>query len=175
MKTVIKVEMIEQKIYLVRGRKVMFDSDLAKLYEVETKYLTRQVRRNIRRFPTDFMFRMTAEEYLRCQNVTSKRGGRRYLPYVFTELGIAMLSTVLNSERAIEVNMAIMRVFVKLREVLAQHKELVDRLKELENRMDKKDQEILSIFEAIRQLMALPVGQAGLPPEKEKPFVGFHP
>ena len=175
MKTVIKVEMIEQKIYLVRGRKVMFDSDLAKLYEVETKYLTRQVRRNIRRFPTDFMFHMTAEEYLRCQNVTSKRGGRRYLPYVFTELGIAMLSTVLNSERAIEVNMAIMRVFVKLREVLAQHKELVDRLKELENRMDKKDQEILSIFEAIRQLMAMPVRQAGQPPEKEKPFIGFHP
>ena len=168
MKTVIKVEMIEQKIYLVRGRKVMFDSDLAKLYEVETKYLTRQVRRNIRRFPTDFMFHMTAEEYLRCQNVTSKRGGRRYLPYVFTELGIAMLSTVLNSERAIEVNMAIMRVFVKLREVLAQHKELVDRLKELENRMDKKDQEILAIFEAIRKLMTVP-------PVKKKAFIGFHP
>lgn len=91
---------IEHRIVLIRGRKVMLDNDLAYLYEIETKSLTRQVRRNIKRFPEDFMFRMTHEEFLRCQIGTSKRGGRRYHPYAFTEQGVAMLSTVLNSERA---------------------------------------------------------------------------
>ena len=179
MQTSIRVESIEQKIFLIRGEKVMLDTDLAQLYEVTTKRLNEQVKRNFSRFPEDFMFQLTHDELikinLRSQNATSNRGGRRYLPYAFTEQGIAMLSTVLNSERAIQVNIAIMRAFVKLRQVLAAHKELADRLNELEHRMDKKDNEIIALFEAIRQLMALPVGQAGLPPEKEKPFVGFHP
>ena len=168
MARVIQLEVIEEKIFLIRGHKVMFDAHLAKLYEVETKYLTRQVRRNVKRFPLDFMFRLTKEEFLRCQNVTSKRGGRRYLPYVFTEQGIAMLSTVLNSERAIEINIVIMRAFVKLRQVLATHKELAHRLSELERRMDKKDNEIMALFEAIRKLMQPP-------PQKPKYPMGFIP
>ncbi len=99
---IILAEKIENRIFQIRGRKVMLDSDLALLYGVETKYLTHQVRRNIKRFPEDFMFKLTQEEFLRCQNVTSKRGGIRYLPYAFTEQGIAMLSSVLNSERAVQ-------------------------------------------------------------------------
>jgi len=131
MKNVVVIEVIEKKIFIVRGHKVMLDSDLARLYSVETKYLTRQTRRNIDRFPEDFMFRLTKEEILRCQNVTSSYGGRRYLPYAFTEQGVAMLSSVLNSKRAIQVNIAIMRAFVKLREILSTHKELATKLREL--------------------------------------------
>ena len=168
MSKAIQLEVIEQKIFLIREHKVMFDAHLAELYEVETKYLTRQVRRNIKRFPLDFMFRLTKEEFLRCQNVTSSWGGRRYLPYAFTEQGIAMLSTVLNNEKAISINIAIMRAFVKLREILATHKELAERLSELERRMDKKDNEIMALFEAIRELMAPP-------PEKPKGKLGFLP
>ena len=118
----VPVQLIERRIYLIRGHKVMLDVDLAGLYQVPTKRLNEQVRRNLKRFPEDFMFQlMNAEaEALRSQIATSKpgRGGRRYLPYAFTERGVAMLSSVLNSERAIEVNIAIMRVFVKLRQML---------------------------------------------------------
>lgn len=96
--SVIPSEVIQNNIFLIRGQKIMFDSDLAKLYGVETKYLTRQVRRNKERFPLDFAFRLTNEEFLRCQNVTSKRGGRRYLPFVFTQEGVAMLSGVLKNK-----------------------------------------------------------------------------
>ena len=116
-------ERIEKTIYLIRGEKLMLDRDLALLYEVETKVLNRAVKRNLQRFPLDFMFQLTPEEAenLRCQIGTSsfRHGGRRYLPYVFTEQGVAMLSTVLNSERAILVNIEIMRTFVKLRQMLA--------------------------------------------------------
>ncbi len=166
MGNVVSVEAVEQKVNFVRGKKVIFDEDLARLYAVETKYLTRQVRRNPERFPDDFMFRLTKEEYLRCQKVTSKRGGRRYLPYAFTEQGIAMLSSVLNSRRAVLVNIQIMRVFVKLREVLTQNREIEHKLSELERRIDKHDSEIQEIFEAIRQLLDSPVA-------KEKPAIGF--
>ena len=158
---------IEQKIYLIRGHKVMLDSDLARLYGVEAKYLTRQVRRNISRFPKDFMFRLAKDEFLRYQNVTSRWGGRRYLPYAFTEQGVAMLSSVLNSERAIQVNIAIMRAFVKLRQILSTNKELAGKLAELENKIERHDAEIQGIFEAIRQLMVPP-------PEKPKRRIGFH-
>jgi hypothetical protein len=135
-------EKIEKAIYLIRGEKVMLDHDLALLYGVETKVLNRAVKRNLQRFPLDFMFQLTPEEadVLRCQIGTSKkgRGGRRYLPYVFTEQGVAMLSTVLNSERAILVNIEIMRAFVKLRQILASNGELSLRLDELESKYDKQ-------------------------------------
>ena len=174
MKNLVLPELIE-KIFMIRGHKVMLDKDLAVLYDVETKQLTRQVRRNIKRFPEDFMFRLTKEEFLRCQFGTSslgsqfatpKRGGRRYLPYVFTEQGVAMLSSILNSERAIQVNIAVMRVFVRLRQILSNHKELVHKLKELERKIEDHDEQIIAIFEAIRQLMEPP-------PEKPKRRIGF--
>jgi hypothetical protein len=170
MKPTFTMEIIERKIYLIRGQKVMLDSDLAALYGVETKVLNQSVRRNITRFPSDFMFQLTAEEseslrcqtgilelhdYLRSQIVTSKisRGGRRYQPYVFTEHGVAMLSSVLNSDRAIEANIQIIRAFVKLREMIASHKDLTKRLDELEN---KYDSPFKVVFNAIRALVAQP-------------------
>jgi len=113
MSGLIPAEGIEGIIYLIRERKVILDFDLAGLYGVETKYLKRQVKRNIKRFPTDFMFQLTKKEHLRRQNVTSSYGGRRYLPFAFTEQGIAMLSSVLNSERAIQVNIQVMRTFTR--------------------------------------------------------------
>ena len=168
MNKIVPSEVIENKIFLIKGRRVMIDRDLAELYGVETKYLTRQVRRNIKRFPPDLMFRLTKGEFLRCQNVTSKRGGRRYLPYVFTEQGVAMLSTVLNSERAIYVNIVIMRAFVKIREILSMHKELAQKLNKLERKIENHDAQIQGIFEAIRRLMAPPSA-------KPKQRMGFHP
>ncbi|MBI5020846.1 MAG: ORF6N domain-containing protein [Ignavibacteriales bacterium] len=167
--TLIPIERIEQQIFLIRGQKAMLDSHLALLYGVSTKRLNEQVRRNISRFPEDFMFQLTPEEYifLRSQIATSKSGsgGRRYLPLAFTEQGVAMLSTVLNSERAIQVNIAIMRAFVKLRQILATHKDLAHKLEELERKFETHDIQIKSVFEAIRQLMT--------PPEKPKRQIGF--
>ena len=169
MKDIIPQEAIEQKIYLIRGHKVMLDSDLADLYGVTTKMLNRAVNRNIERFPDDFMFRLTKEEFtaLRCQIGTSNRsrGGRRFLPYAFTEQGVAMLSSVLKSKRAVLMNIAIMRAFVRLRQVLATHKELANKLRELESKIERHDKEIQSIFEAIRQLMT--------PPDRERRRIGF--
>ena len=169
MKALIPTEMIERKIYLIRGHKVMIDSDLAELYGVKTKVLIQGVKRNAQRFPQDFMFQLNNQEVisLRSQIVTSKsgRGGRRYVPYVFTEQGVAMLSSVLNSERAIQVNIAIMRAFVKLREILSTHKELAHKLTELERKIERHDEEIKVIFDAIRQLMK--------PPESKTKKIGF--
>src|SRR6185503_17430409 len=154
----IPIEKIEKAIYLIRGEKVMLDRDLASLYGVETGALNRAVKRNLQRFPQDFMFQLTTDEsdFLRCQIGISKRGrgGRRFLPYVFTERGVAMLSTVLNSERAVLVNIEIMRAFVKLREMLGSNVELSRRLDELESKYDKQ---FGVLFDAIRQLMATPV------------------
>ena len=153
----ISIEKIEKAIYLIRGEKVMLDRDLASLYEVETGALNRAVKRNLQRFPADFMFQLTTDEsdFLRCQIGISKkgRGGRRFLPYVFTEQRVAMLSSVLNSERAILVNIEIMRAFVKLRQLLASNAELSRRLDELESTYDKQ---FRIVFDAIRQLMATP-------------------
>jgi hypothetical protein len=153
------VQIIERKIYLVRGQKVMLDRDLAEMYGVPTKQLNQQVRRNLSRFPRDFMFQLTAAEdsSLRSQIVTSKksRGGRRYAPFVFTEQGIAMLSSVLNSERAIQVNIAIMRTFVRLRDAISNSKELAKRLNELEA---KSDANFEAVFEAIREMIDAPTG-----------------
>lgn len=140
MTSLVPMEAIEKKILLIHGQKVMLDSDLADLYGVQTKVLVQAVKRNINRFPTDFMFQLTAEEavLLRSQIVTSSsgHGGRRYVPYVFTEQGVAMLSSVLNSKRAIEVNIQIMRAFVKLREMMSTHKDLARKLTELEKKYD---------------------------------------
>ena len=161
-------ERIEGRILLTRGHKVMLDSDLAELYEVETKALTRAARRNAERFPEDFMFQLTAEESrsLRCQIGTSNegRGGRRYRPYAFTEQGVAMLSSVLRSPRAVQVNIAIMRAFVKLRELLATNRDLACRLDELESRYDDQ---FRAVFDAIRELMR--------PPDKPRSRIGFVP
>ncbi len=151
-------EVIEKEILMIRGHKVMISTHLAKLYGINVKYLNRAVKRNLKRFPVDFMFRLTKKELadLRCHFGTSSWGGRRYLPYAFTEQGVAMLSSVLNSERAIQVNIAIMRAFVKLRQILATHKELAAKFTELERKIERHDTEIQAIFEAIRQLMAPP-------------------
>jgi hypothetical protein len=153
----VPVELITRRIYLIRGDKVMLDADLAELYQVETKVLNQAVRRNSDRFPDDFMFQLTAEEAdsLRSQFVTSSdaRGGRRYLPYVFTEQGVAMLSSVLNSKRAVHVNIAIMRAFVKLREVMGTHKELARKIEALERKYLEHDEELQIVFRAIKKLL----------------------
>lgn len=166
----IPAERIEQSILLIRGQKVMLDNDLADLYGVPTKRLNEQVRRNAKRFPSDFMFQLAADEAetLRSQFATSKRGrgGRRHLPYAFTEQGVAMLSSVLNSGRAIEVNIAIMRAFVRLREILATHKDLAAKLAELEKKLGEHDEKFQLVFEAIRQLMAPP-------PAPQRRRIGF--
>jgi tetrahydromethanopterin S-methyltransferase subunit G len=153
------IELIEQKIYLIRGQKVMLSSDIALLYGVEVRALTQAVRRNIGRFPEDFMFQLSTEENqnLKSQNVISSWGGaRRAAPYAFTEQGIAMLSSILNSKRAIQVNIAIMRVFVKLRDMVSMHKEIIKKLDELEKKVGKHDSQIIAIFGAIKQMMIKP-------------------
>jgi len=155
----IPAKRIENSILLVRKEKVILDEDLAFLYDVSTKVLIQAVKRNIDRFPLDFMFQLTQEEFtsLRSQFVTSKvkrgRGGRRYPPYAFTEEGVAMLSSVLNSPRAIKVNIEIMRAFVRLRKILASHADLARKLEELEAEYDSQSK---VVFDAIRQLMAPP-------------------
>jgi len=166
-------EAIISKIYFIRGKKVMFDRDLAVLYGVETKALNRAVKRNIERFPDDFMFQLNdketdmfsryqfgtlnEDENLRCQFGTSSYGGRRYRPYVFTEQGVAMLSSVLNSKRAIQVNIQIIRTFTRLREILITHKELREKIEKLEKKFSAKlsdhDKQFKIIFEAIKLLL----------------------
>ena len=160
MESAMPLDWIERRIFVIRGQKVMVDTHLAELYGVAVKRLNEQVRRNLPRFPLDFMFQLSAEESegLRSQIATSKkgRGGRRFLPFAFTEQGVAMLSTVLNSERAIKVNIEIIRVFVRLRRLVSSQQEMVRRLDELEGGVHKHDEEICSIFQAIRELVDAP-------------------
>lgn len=167
--SIVPIERIEKKIFLIRNQKIMLNSDIAKPYGTETKILNKAVSRNQDRFPKDFMFQLTSEEWssLKFHSGTSKkgRGGRRFLPYAFTEQGIAMLSSVLNSKRAIQINIQIMRAFVKLREILSTHKELAQKLKKLELKIDSHDQQIQAIFEVINQLLTTP--------EKPKRKIGF--
>jgi hypothetical protein len=168
-KQIIPIERIAQSIRWIRGHKVLLDSDLAILYGVTTGNLNKAVKRNADRFPSDFMFQLKPEELanLKFQLGISNWGGRRRSrPYAFTEQGIAMLSSVLNSERAVRVNIAIMRAFVKLRQLLNTNRELAQKFSELERRIDKQDEEIAAILEAIRQLTA--------PPEKPRREIGFH-
>jgi len=182
MKGLVLPEVVENEIFMIRGHRVMLSAHLAKLYGVKGKALIQAVKRNIERFPDDFMFQLTIEETrsLRSQFVTlkkqdkkyetatSKRGKySKYLPYAFTEHGVAMLSSVLNSKKAIQVNIAIMRAFAKLRNILSAHKELAYKLKELESKFEKHDADIGTIFEAIHQLMTPP-------PEPPKRRIGFH-
>lgn len=166
-KTLVAIECIENKILLVRGKKVMLDRDLAKLYGVETKYLTRQVRRNLDRFPSDFLLILTQQEFknLKCHFGTSSWGGTRTPPLAFTELGIAMLSSILKSKKAINVNIQIMRTFTKLRELMSTHKELKEKIEKMEQ---KYDYQFKVVFEAIKQLLDQPIE------DKPKTPIGFH-
>jgi len=168
-KKVIPIERIAQRIRHLRGEKVLFDSDLAQLYGVTTGNLNKAVNRNRHRFPSDFMFQLTAEEAKRLIfqfGISKSRGGRRHMPYAFTEQGVAMLSSVLNSERAVKVNIAIMRAFVRLRQTLETNRELARNFSGLERRVGKHDEEIAAIIEAIRQLMT--------PAQKPRREIGFH-
>ncbi len=165
----ITVEDIGHRILSLRKKKVILDFDLSKLYGVETRALNQAVKRNKERFPTDFMFRLSAAEWEQTSSqivMRSKDRGKRYRPYAFTEEGVAMLSSVLRSERAVAVNIAIMRAFVKLREMLETNRALRNKFAQLEQRVGKHDEELGAILEAIRQLMA--------PPEKPKREIGFH-
>ena len=152
MKDLIPSERIEKRILLLRGQKVMLSADLAELYEVAPRILVQAVKRNIERFPEDFMFQLNLQEVrnLKSQIVISSWGGKRFLPYAFTEQGVAMLSSILNSKRAVQVNIEIMRAFVKLRELLASHKDLALKLAEMEK---KYDAQFKVVFDAIRELM----------------------
>ena len=181
---IVSPQQIEQAVLSLRGEQVLLDADLASFYGVTTKALNQAVKRNRSRFPRDFMFRLTQKETaelnrsqsvtgaerLRSQSVTSKtsgRGGRRYPPYAFTEEGVAMLSSVLRSRRAVQVNIEIMRAFVRLRRILAVNSELARRLDELESRVQGHDEQFVHVIRAIRQLMA--------PPESPKRRrIGFH-
>jgi len=175
-KKLIPQERIERKIFVIRGQKVMLDKHLAQLYGVEVRMLIQAVKRNIERFPEDFMFQLTGKEAksLRSQFVildnTKGRGKyAKYLPYAFTEQGVAMLSSVLRSKRAIKVNIAIMRAFVRLKQVLATHKELAGKLKKLEEEVGRHNKLIIEIFDIIKKLTPPPA-----PPAKPKGPIGFN-
>lgn len=160
---------LESAIYFVRGQRVMLDADLAQIYGVSTKQLNQQFKRNRGRFPEDFAFQLTNSEFtrLRSQIVTSKtRGGRRYLPWVFTEHGALMLASVLNSEVAIQASVRVVRAFVRLREMVAANADLANKLKELERRLDSHDEAIVELFATLRRLLE--------PEPKPKREIGFH-
>jgi hypothetical protein len=166
-KSFIPVSRIEKSILLIRNQKVILDTDLAELYEVETRVLIQAVKRNSDRFPEDFMFQLNKEEadFLRSQIVTLKKGRgqhSKYLPYAFTEQGVAMLSSVLHSRRAVQVNIEIMRAFIRLRQMLSSHTELARKLNTLEKKYDAQFREV---FDAIRELMT--------PPEPKRRRIGF--
>lgn len=171
-KKIIPTARIAQSIYQLRGQKVLLDFDLAALYGGATKVLNQAMKRNRKRFPNDFMFQLSTSETSSLRNwsqfVTSSRKhrGESYRPYAFTEQGVAMLSSVLNSERAVEMNIAIMRAFVRLRQTLETNRELAQKFSELERRVGKHDEKIAAIIEAIRQLMT--------PPERPRREIGFH-
>ncbi|HVU59056.1 MAG TPA: ORF6N domain-containing protein [Puia sp.] len=161
-------EMVISKIYYIREQKVMLDRDLAELYGVETKQLKRQVRRNIDRFPEDFMFELTDEELeiLRCQTGTSSWGGDRYLPMAFTEQGVAMLSSVLNSPRAIGANIQIIRIFTRMREMLFNYKDILLKLEQLENQTLQNTKDVQAVFDYLKKML-VPVEQV------ERRMIGF--
>lgn len=171
MKAIVPIEMIEKKIYLIRGQKVMLDSDLAGLYGVTTKVFNQGIKRNRDRFPEDFMFQLTDSEanamrsqivtasnpnVIRSQNATASKRNIRYLPYAFTEHGVIMAASVLNSQRAVDVSVYVVRTFVRLRQMLAMNKELAHKLAELERKVESHDGSIRSLVMAIRQLMQEP-------------------
>ena len=169
-------EIVINKIYLIRGIKVMIDKDLAELYGVETRVLKQQVRRNITRFPEDFMFELTQSEFnllidnMRSQNVTSRWKTTTYMPFAFTEQGVAMLSSILNSERAIMVNIQIIRVFTRMRELLSTNKEILLKLEKLEKKDIEQDEKIILIFEYLKQLEKT---KQEVIEQKGRPKIGF--
>ena len=167
----ISAKIIKSKIFEIRGQKVMLDVDLAEMYEVETKRLKESVKRNITRFPSDFMFTLTQKEFqgLRSQFATSNRGGTRYLPSAFTEQGVAMLSSILNSEKAIDVNIAIIRTFVLVKQSVLDYKDLSENLKKLERKSNKNFKEI---FTALNYLITTKQEEKTL---KERKRIGFKP
>jgi phage regulator Rha-like protein len=164
MNEIIPQETVEQKIFLIRNHKVMIDRDLAELYGVETKYLNRQVKRNIGRFPAEFMFQLTANERNElvtiCHRFETMKHSRS-MPYAFTEHGVAMLASVLKSERAVKISINIIKAFIKLREILSTHRELSRKLDQLERKIERHDKEIHVIFEAIRRLMSPSQSKSG--------------
>jgi phage regulator Rha-like protein len=168
---------IESNIFVISGKKVMLDRDLAELYGVETKNLNKAVKRNIDRFPEEFMFQLTQEEFdsLRFHFGTSKggRGGTRYLPFAFTEYGVAMLSSVLSSEKAVQINILIIKAFIRMREVITQNKDLLKAIQQIERRLDTHDRQIQIAFAAIKSLMQPPAPQPTV--EKSKKKMGFAP
>jgi hypothetical protein len=173
-----RLDHVEGAIYLVRGQRIMLDSDLAAIYGVTTKRLNEQLKRNRKRFPADFAFQLTSEEFsnlrsqfatskqLRSQIVTSKKGGRRYRPWVFTEHGAIMLASVLNTEIAAQASVRVVRAFVRLREMVAANAQLAIKLADLERRLDSHDEAIVELFAVLRQLLE--------PPAKPKREIGFH-
>ena len=171
--TVVPDEVLMNKIYVIRGLKVMLDGDLSELYGVETKRLKEQVRRNIERFPSDFMFELSDEEYMQIKTHFTHLGRgehSKYKPFAFTEHGVLMLSTVLNSERAVKVNIQIMRVYVRLRESLIMHKDILHRLDGMENRLAEYDGKIMLLFEFINQFEKLKQIEFE---KKKRPRIGF--
>jgi phage regulator Rha-like protein len=181
-KSVIPSERIAQKIYLIRGQKVMLDSDLAEFYGVETKHLNRQVKRNINRFPDNFVFKLKYEEIdsihnnglaveimdSRCQKGTLKRGSNiKYLPYAFTEHGVLMLASVLKSNRAAQVSIAVVNAFIKMREYLARHKQIAEKLEKFEKKLQEHDKHLITIYEFINTMLQKPK----TPPKQ----IGFRP
>jgi len=168
MSDLIPIERIENRILLIRGSKVLLAYDLSDLYGVTTKRLNEQVKRNISRFPSDFMFQLTPQEFtnLKSQFATSNWGGRRIPPYAFTEQGVAMLSTVLNSETAIKVNIAIMRAFVHMREMLLNNEKMASELRDIEDRMDTQEMNTIIIMDKLRALSS--------PARKKKSKIGFN-
>ncbi|MFC1613223.1 ORF6N domain-containing protein [Patescibacteria group bacterium] len=175
--TIVPREAIQSKIFVLRGKKVMLDRDLAMLYEVPTKRFNEQVKRNIKRFPEEFMFQLTDAEFksLRSQFATSNRGGRRYLPYCFTEHGVAMLSSVLNSERAIQINIQIIKAFVKMREMLINYQELKQKIEDMEQKVDKRYKISSVLFEEVFKEMEKVKRLLAPPKEPQKDEIGFKP
>ncbi|MEK7720168.1 MAG: ORF6N domain-containing protein [Bacteroidota bacterium] len=171
---VIPDEVLMNKIYLIRGQKVMIDNDLSELYGVETRRLNEQVKRNISRFPEDFMFQLSVDEFinLKSQIATSSWGGRRKLPYVFTEHGVLMLSSVLNTERAIKVNIQVMRIYVRLREIMMLHDEFLQRLESIERKLNGHDNQIMVIFEYLKQFEQTKQQELE---QKDRPKIGYKP
>jgi hypothetical protein len=166
-------EVVMSKIYVIRGQKVMLDKDLAELYGVETKRLKEQVRRNIERFPDDFMFELTAEEYLNLKEQLAHLGRgehSKYPPFAFTEHGVLMLSSVLNSERAIKVNIQVMRVYVRIREMIMLNKDILHSLESIERKLSEHDNQILLIFEYLKQLEATKQQESE---QKNRKRIGF--
>jgi ORF6N domain len=161
-------EVIMNKIYFIRGQKVMLDEELADLYEVPTKRVNEQVKRNIARFPEDFMFRLSIDEFndLKSQNATSSWGGRRTIPFAFTEHGVLMLSSILGSERAVNVNIQIMRIYTRMREMILTHKDILLQLEKIEKKIMGHDEDIQLIFNCVKQLI-----QASVPVKRSR--IGF--